>query len=152
MPPMNWERAVFGLMTRPTANTPSTRLRRTSPLSASTRTSTNCAPNAWRESSACALISSPVWTETSPSPCASSASQARTTAVPHEAVPIEPPAIAALAEVGVADLEPQVLGVDAERVGGDLGQHRAGAGADVGGGDLDRVAAVGLEARGRLGR
>ena len=95
MPPMNCERAVFGLMTRPTANTPSTRLRRTSPLSASTRTSTNCAPNAWRESSAWALISSPVWTETSPSPCASSASHARTTAVPHEAVPIEPPATAA---------------------------------------------------------
>ena len=37
MPPMNCERAVFGLMTRPTANTPSTRGRRTSPLSASTR-------------------------------------------------------------------------------------------------------------------
>ena len=54
------------------------------------------------------------------------------------------------AEVGVADLEPHVLGVDAERVGGDLGEHGAGAGADVGGGDLDRVA-VGVEARGRLG-
>ena len=95
MPPMSCERAVFGLITRPTAKTPSTRERRISPLSASTRTSTNCAPNAWRESFDCALISSPVWTETSPSPCASSASQARTTAVPHDAVPIEPPATAA---------------------------------------------------------
>jgi hypothetical protein len=42
-----------------------------------------------------ALISSPVWTEDLALACCSRASQARTTAVPHDAVPIEPPATGA---------------------------------------------------------
>ncbi len=54
------------------------------------------------------------------------------------------------AEVGIADLEVDVLRVDAQRVGGDLREDGPGAGADVGGGDLDVVAAVGGVARGRL--
>ena len=46
MPPMSCERAVRGLTIRPAANTPSMRGTRTSPVSASTRTSANWAPNA----------------------------------------------------------------------------------------------------------
>ena len=44
MPPMSCDRAVRGLMTRPAANTPSSRGTRTSPVSTFTRTSANCAP------------------------------------------------------------------------------------------------------------
>jgi hypothetical protein len=44
IPPMNWERAVTGLMTRPTENTPSIRGTRISPVSALIRTSANWAP------------------------------------------------------------------------------------------------------------
>ena len=50
MPPMSWLRAVVGFTTRPAANTPSIRFSRTSPVSASTRTSTKCAPYAYRGS------------------------------------------------------------------------------------------------------
>ena len=46
MPPINWLCAVFAFMTRPPSNAPTKRLTRISPRSASTRTSTNCAPNA----------------------------------------------------------------------------------------------------------
>ncbi|GDY41596.1 hypothetical protein SANT12839_024780 [Streptomyces antimycoticus] len=44
IPPMSWERAVLGLMTRPTSNIPSSRVTRSSPVSSSTRTSANWAP------------------------------------------------------------------------------------------------------------
>ena len=50
MPPISCERAVRGLTIRPAANTPSSRGTRSSPVSMSTRTSTNCAPNACAES------------------------------------------------------------------------------------------------------
>ena len=46
MPPRSWLAAVLGLITRPTSNTPSQRETRTSPVSASTRTSQKCAPRA----------------------------------------------------------------------------------------------------------
>jgi hypothetical protein len=46
MPPMNWLRAVRGLMMRPAAYMPNSRDTRTSPVSASTRTSAKWAPNA----------------------------------------------------------------------------------------------------------
>ena len=44
IPPISCERAVFGLMTRPTSNTPSSRGTRISPVSSCTRTSANWAP------------------------------------------------------------------------------------------------------------
>ena len=44
MPPRNCDRAVFAFITRPTAKTPSSRATVTSPVSASTWTSENCAP------------------------------------------------------------------------------------------------------------
>ncbi len=44
IPPISWDRAVLGLITRPTSNIPSSRATRTSPVSSSTRTSANWAP------------------------------------------------------------------------------------------------------------
>ena len=93
MPPMNCERAVFGLMMRPAAKTPSMRGTRTSPVSTSTRTSANWAPKAWRAICACASISSLVSTHRlARRAVRAQLPAAPTTAVPHEAVPIEPPA------------------------------------------------------------
>ena len=46
MPPMNCERAVRGFTIRPAAKTPSNLVTSTSPVSSSTATSANCAPNA----------------------------------------------------------------------------------------------------------
>jgi hypothetical protein len=46
IPPMNWDRAVRGLMIRPAAKTPSSRGTRISPVSAFTRASANWAPKA----------------------------------------------------------------------------------------------------------
>jgi hypothetical protein len=46
IPPMNWDRAVRGLMILPAAKTPSNRGARISPVSAFTRASANWAPNA----------------------------------------------------------------------------------------------------------
>ncbi|MFD0662996.1 hypothetical protein [Thermocatellispora tengchongensis] len=43
MPPINWLRASSGLITRPTANMPSNRRTRTSPVATSTVTSANTA-------------------------------------------------------------------------------------------------------------
>ena len=48
IPPMNWEEASWGATMRPAAKTPSSRGTRTSPVSASTLTSANCAPNEYR--------------------------------------------------------------------------------------------------------
>ena len=47
MPPMNCERAVRGLTTRPTENIPNIRGTRISPVSTSTCTSAKCAPYEW---------------------------------------------------------------------------------------------------------
>ncbi len=102
MPPRNCDRAVSGLRIRPQANTPSIRATRTSPVSAFTRTSQNCAPNACRANGSCARMSSPVSASASspssgtlplrPSICSRSAVIALTIAEPHEVVPIDPPA------------------------------------------------------------
>ena len=102
MPPMSCERAVFGLMIRPAANTPSSRGTRTSPVSASTRTSANWAPKAWRASCSRRLdVLGGVGRGLEPAgghraavadALSRSARHALTTAEPHEAVPIEPPA------------------------------------------------------------
>ncbi len=70
---------------------PSARGMRTSPVSASTRTSTNWAPNAWRANGTAARALSAVSTCTSVSPRRSPA-QASMIAAPHDDVPIEPPA------------------------------------------------------------
>ena len=102
MPPRNCDRDVSGLRIRPQANTPSIRATRTSPVSAFTRTSPNCAPNACRANGSCARMSSPVSASASspssgtlpsrPSICSRSAVIALTIAEPHEVVPIDPPA------------------------------------------------------------
>ena len=47
IPPISCDLACTGLMMRPAANTPSSRGTRTSPVSASTRTSANWAPKAY---------------------------------------------------------------------------------------------------------
>ena len=102
MPPSSCERPVFALIMRPTANTPSMRGTRTSPVSASTRTSANCAPNACIEKFFASGFSPTSPCASSPSagttPPYSSCSRARSfaaasqIALPHDEMPIEPPA------------------------------------------------------------
>ena len=105
MPPMNCDLAVTGTTMRPAANTPSSRGTRTSPVSASTLTSANWAPNEYRAWSGSAPMASPVDDCADRPPagiapsrariCSRSARQASITAQLHEALPIEPPAIMA---------------------------------------------------------
>ena len=78
-------------MTRPTANTPSSRGTRTSPVAGSTRTSANWAPNACR-AKPLSFSTSSVVSAWPVRPSLSMSSHAFTTADPHELVPIEPPA------------------------------------------------------------
>ena len=149
MPPMSCERAVSGLTMRPAANTPSIRGTRTSPVSASTRTSANWAPKAWRAQllaarpcrRPCRRDLEPRRRRPSRSARRSAArAQALTTAQPHEAVPIEPPASAAPGSRCRRSRPARCSSGDPERVGGDLGEHGPGAGADVGRGDPYREA------------
>ena len=163
MPPMNCERAVVGLMIRPAANTPSSRGTRTSPVSASTRTSANWAPKAWRASRSVGLDR--------PRPCRRRLEPSGGTSPPWRRAPRQrlagprrPPSPTTRCPssrrrrgAGGSALSPISTrtrsGVDAERVGGDLGEHGARAGADVGGADRARRSAPSGSARGgRLAR
>ena len=100
--PRSCERAVFGLMMRPAAKTPSNRGTRTSPVVTLTRTSANCAPKACMENCCASGFVSKAPVASSPPagtlPPYSSRSRARSAlaalqiAHPHEAVPDEPPA------------------------------------------------------------
>ena len=111
MPPMNWERAVLGLMIRPTAKTPSIRVTRElagvgvdahlGELRAE-RVAASCSRRA-SKSSAVVVAAGLVAAARS-----SSAPAGLTTAVPHEAVPIEPPATGAGGRARVADLDATV--------------------------------------------
>ena len=140
MPPMNCERAVFGLMTRPTPKTPSSRGRRTSPLSTSTRDLDELgAEGVARRARASALPRRrcrAVGPRPRPAPAAPA--QAFTTAEPHDAVPIEPPAIAAwpksLSPISIRTCSGSTPSASAAI----WVEHRARAGADVRGGDPDR--------------
>ena len=151
IPPMNCERAVLALMIRPVANTPSARGTRTSPVSTSTRASTNWAPKPCLASGSSAATSSRVSTFASAGASGPSAiilmrssRHAFTTAEPHDALPIDPPAIIAVPK----SESPTCMSIwsrpHVERVGRDLRERRARARADVGRGDLDRVAAARL--------
>ena len=139
IPPMNCERAVLGLRMRPAANTPVSLGTRTSPVSASTRTSANWAPKAWRASGG-RRSSSACRRSTSPGGLAAVAASPQrraglVTAQPQDAVPIDPPATVAGGASCRRSRPRTRSGGTSERVRGDLRQHRARAGADVGGGD-----------------
>ena len=92
MAPMSCDLASVASRIRPAANTPSGRATRTSPVSASTRTSANCAPNACRAKPESAATSSAVSALPMPVSFFSRSSHAFTTAEPQLAVLIDPPA------------------------------------------------------------
>jgi hypothetical protein len=97
IPPTTWLRARSGLITRPTANIPSTRRTRTSPVAGSTVTSVNTALKACRSLAGWLLISWAVSTVTetggaAPGSCWRSFAAASVIAQAHDVVPREPPA------------------------------------------------------------
>jgi hypothetical protein len=110
IPPISCDLACAGLTMRPAANTPSSRGTRTSPVSASTRTSANWAPKAYLARpasgpdasaptsavvSACALRPPGGTAPSLARTWSRSARHALITAQVQDAVPIEPPAIIA---------------------------------------------------------
>ena len=122
MPPISCERAVFGLMIRPTSNTPSRRGTRTSPVSACTRTSANWAPklcianrSAYGLSGISAVTSRPLGGHRAAvlGPArARSSPAAATIAEPQQLMPDEKPALDARRQRGVTDPQVDVLDGD----------------------------------------
>ena len=164
MPPMNCERAVFGLMIAPGRE--HAEQARDADLAGvgvdAHLGELRAEARGARASSAALIVLARCRTRRPRSLAARSSSAlagACTTAVPQDAVPIEPPATGAREVASRRSRRAPRSTVDAERVGGDLGEHGARAGADVGGGDLDGVTAVGARrarsparASGRPGR
>ena len=152
MPPSSCERAVRGLMIRPAEKTPSSRGTRTSPVSASTRASANCAP---KECSAYVLErrgSSSAATSVDSAPSAGrvavlvrgSRRAAATIAEPQRAgarPSRRRPRPAAGRVSPICELD--VVEVGTPSASAAIWRERGpGAGADVGGADRDGVAAV----------